>query len=298
MKVIDKTPFRAEDGSIAPMDRIQGMLKFGFDWFSRLEAQTKVLAVLEKALPQSYLALQNITLPDPDPEMELNLPGIVLVGQAGVFYLNILHESGVFRAREEEWGKIASGRFQPSRNNQLLRTQRIGKAVQLYLEKAGLKGMITVEPILITANPLTHVESVRPIVRIVMGDALERFAASLSQGARSSLGPEMVAAVGQILLTGKGLKQPKAAAPASAAPAPEAASPAAASEASSEALTFDFKEEEPALEQAPQLHPAPKTKSKRIWGMTKQQLALIAGFGLAEFCLAAAVLGFIIINSR
>jgi hypothetical protein len=38
-----------------------------------------------------------------------------------------------------------------------------------------------VEPVIMAADPGLHVESVRPLVRVVLNDAIERFAASLMQ---------------------------------------------------------------------------------------------------------------------
>lgn len=295
MKTIDKTPLRAEDGSISITDRIQGMLKYGLNWYDRIQAQDKVIPILEKSLPQNYILLRNITLGG----TEIELPALVLIGPAGVFLLNILHERSVFRAREDEWGSISNGKFVPGRTNHLTRTKRMGQVVQTFLEHAGLTGMVSTEAILMTADPVAHIESVRPIVRIVMADALERFAVSLGQG-RVALSPEMSAAVADILLTGRPLKKaesPKAA-PAAFAEAPQPGSPAAPDDLS--ALEFDFHEEaESPLEAAPQLaaqKPAGRSKSKK--GLSVAQWALLIGFGLAEFCLVAGVIAFILLESR
>lgn len=294
MKIIDKTPLRAEDGSISIMDRVQGTLKYGINWYARLEAQDKVIPVLEKALPQNFILLRNIILGG----TEIELPALILIGPAGVFLLNILHERSVFRAREDEWGTISGGKFVPERTNHLTRTKRMGQVVQTFLEHAGLSGMLTVEPILMTSDPIAHIESVRPIVRIVMADALERFAVSLGNG-RAALSPEMSAAVADILLTGRPLKKPESAKPAPAAFA-EAPQPGASSSDDSAPLEFAFNEEEEApLEQAPQLagqKPSARAKSKTA--LSAAQWALLIGFGLGELCLIVSVVAFIISNSR
>jgi len=295
VKIIDKTPFRTETGEISLVDRVQGSIKYGFNWYPRLQAQDKVIPVLERILPQNFILLRNITLGGTDIEMA----ALVLIGSPGVFLINVLHERGIYRAREGEWGTISSGKFVRERTNQLTRTQRMGKALQVFLEHAGLQGMVSTEAILVTANPVTHVESVRPIVRIVMSDALERFAASLSQG-RSTLSPETIAAVAQVILTGRGIKQ---AASAAAQPAAESTAQPEFSAASdnTDSLEFDFKDEaEAPLEEAPSLpaSTAPAVSPQGNNGLSTAQWALLIGFGLAEFCLVAGVITFIIFYTR
>ncbi len=66
-----------------------------------------------------------------------------------------------------------------------------------------------------SADPGTHIDSTRPAVRIIMSDALERFAISLSQG-RAVLSPETIFKIVKLILEGP---EPK----------PESASPAASS---------------------------------------------------------------------
>ncbi|MBA4380294.1 MAG: hypothetical protein C0393_06415 [Anaerolinea sp.] len=57
----------------------------------------------------------------------------------------------------------------------------MGRAVQVYLERQGYPGSTPIEPVLLAIEPGLHVDSIRPIVRVVLSDALERFAASITQ---------------------------------------------------------------------------------------------------------------------
>ena len=183
MKIIDKTPYRSEAGVIDILGRLQGTLKYGLTWYNRIQAQDVVIAIIEKQLGASYTLLRNVTLPN----TEINLP-LVLVGPPGVFLINVTHERGVYMAKDDEWGSITEGRstesrnFAPARINQVSRTLTFGRVLQVYLDRQGFKGVFTVESILMAADPGMHIESTRPAVRIVMSDALERFAASLAQG--------------------------------------------------------------------------------------------------------------------
>jgi len=175
MKVLDFTPFRTEDGQIAPLDRFKSMFKFGMSWFVELEAQDHVVAVLNRQLGRDFTLLRNFTLPGTEVMYTM-----ILVGPLGVYVLNVTNERGVFRAKGNEWGTMEGERFVPARENILKATVRLVALVKKYLEKQEL-GDIPVEGAILAANPGLHVDSVRPAVRIFMFDALDRFAVSAAQ---------------------------------------------------------------------------------------------------------------------
>ena len=175
MIIIDKTPYRSPNGQPSPIGQIQGMLKYGMSWQARLKAQDLVIAILEKQLDSNFALLRNVILPN----TEILLP-LVLVGPPGVFLLNVAHERGVYQARDDEWGTMIGDRFVPARINQITRTATLGRVLQTYLDRQGFKGAVVVEPILMASDPGMQIESMRPTVRVVMSDALERFAASTS----------------------------------------------------------------------------------------------------------------------
>ena len=55
--------------------------------------------------------------------------------------------------------------------------------MQAFIERQGVKLPKPVEPVILAANPGLHVESLQPAVRIILVDALERWAASLESAA-------------------------------------------------------------------------------------------------------------------
>ncbi len=205
MKIADRTPFRSESGGIDIVGRAQGTLKYGLSWYARLQAQDVVIAVLEKVLGPNYVLMRNVTLPNTD----IDLP-LVLIGPPGIYLINVTHERGVYRARDDEWGKVANGKFVPAGINHIQRTAKLGRVLQIYLDRAGYKDKLVVDPILMAADPGMHIESVRPAVRIVMSDALERFAISMNQ-ARAVQDNDTVKAIAQVIVNGP--KKEAAAAP-------------------------------------------------------------------------------------
>jgi hypothetical protein len=286
MKIIDKTPFRKEDGSISFIDRIQGTLKYGLPWYGRVQAQDKIIPVLEKHLGRSFILMRNVTLGGTDIELPM-----ILIGPPAVLVINVITDQGIFRAQEDEWGKIVGNQFVPSKINHVERTARMGKVLQVFLQRAGVTG-VTIESILLSANPGTHVESVRPVVRVVMSDALERFAASLSQ-AKSSLGPEACAGIAQAVLSGKSSRQ-------SEQDFDEKDEDESRPQIEPQANQYFFQEKSPednlrdsqTADSAESASSAKSVRKKkiRILGLTLPQVGILLGILLAWLCI---IIGFI-----
>ena len=98
---------------------------------------------------------------------------------------------GLFRAKGDEWGTVTGSSYKPEKPNLLTRTERMARAVQVFLQRQGLAEITSVEAILLCSNPAITVDSLRPIIRVIMRDALERFTVSIAQ-ARVQLTPETV----------------------------------------------------------------------------------------------------------
>jgi hypothetical protein len=185
MKIIDQTPY-FKDGEIGLLDRGRAMLKFGSLWLEEAEAQKSVMNILGKVLDKNYTLLRNVT----PPGLGTTLP-LILVGPPGVFVMYAASMTGTYSAKGDQWGTGSGDTFKPEKLNLLTRTDRMARAVQAYLQRQGYTSLPSIEAILLCADPGLYVDSVRPIIRVVMRDALERFAMSITQ-ARVLLSPEMV----------------------------------------------------------------------------------------------------------
>jgi hypothetical protein len=186
MKIIDKTPLYNEKGQLSLIDRGKAILEYGTTWMKEIEAQRAILPVFEKALDKNYTLLRNVTLP----ELDMSIP-FILAGPTGVYVMYVTHLTGMFRAKGDTWGTIIGNTYKEEKPNLLVRTDRMARAVQVYLQRQGFDMMLSVEAILLCADPSVHVDSLRPIIRVVMRDALERLAVSISQ-ARAVLSPDAV----------------------------------------------------------------------------------------------------------
>ena len=174
MKIIDQTPLVDANGQLSLVNRIQGMLKYGFSWPANLQAQETVIARLNKTIEKNHTLFRNQRLG----ASEIIVP-LIIIGSSGIFVLDATPLKGFYRARGEEWGAVSNGRFQPASINILSRTAKLAKILQVFFERQGFKLTAPVEAVLLAADPGMHIESQRPAVRVVLSDAIERFAAGL-----------------------------------------------------------------------------------------------------------------------
>ena len=197
MKVIDKTPLQNEKGEISLVQRIQGTLEHGFQWYPEMEAQQAVMAQLERVLEKGFTLIRNVTLG----RSSITEP-LILIGTPGVFVIYVTPLSGLYEAKGDEWNQIKSGHPYPADPNLMLRVGRLARALQVFLERQGFTLPGPVEPVLVAASPAMHIDSVRPMVRVVLSDAVRQFAASLLQ-ARPILRPEQAIEIADHVITPK-----------------------------------------------------------------------------------------------
>jgi hypothetical protein len=195
MKVIDKTPFLNDKGTFDFLNRYQGVLEYGASWPDEVEAQKSVIAQLEKVLEKGFTLIRNLSL-----ENSRIIEPLILVGPPGVYVLYVTPVTGFYEAKADAWNIVQNNRHTPAKVNLLGRVARLARAVQIYLNRQGVYLPGIVEPILIAASPAVHIESVRPIVRVVLSDAVKQYAASLLQ-ARALLKPESVHEIVDHLIT-------------------------------------------------------------------------------------------------
>jgi hypothetical protein len=137
-------------------------------------------------LDRNYTLLRNVK----PPGLEASFP-FILVGPTGVFVMYVTPLTGMFRAKGDQWGTITGNTFKNEKPNLMTRTERMARAIQVFLQRQGYVAITSVDAILLCSDLSVHVDSIRPIIRVVMRDALERFAISITQ-ARVVLSPEAV----------------------------------------------------------------------------------------------------------
>lgn len=141
-------------------------------------ASSVAIKVFERILDNQYILLTDLSLPG----LDVPIP-MVLIGPPGIWVIYTTSIKGVFKATEDTW-EIMDDRFRRYRlakPNLLKRTLGMSSAVRELLAVHEVR-LEHIEPALFLTDPGVHVDTARPAVRIVMVDALERFAVNLLQG--------------------------------------------------------------------------------------------------------------------
>ena len=177
MKLIENPALSSKPATPGKLDEMLSPLKLGRALTPEMEAQEAVIASLEKALDNRYVMLRNVTLEG----LDIPIP-LVLVGPPGVTVIYPSPARGVFRAKGDVWEQMDARQelYRPSSPNLLTRTELMAQAVAAYLAEK-LAAESEVEAVLFFSDPGIHVDAVRPSVRIVQVDGMDRFVAGLLQ---------------------------------------------------------------------------------------------------------------------
>ena len=301
MKIIDKTPLQDANGNISFSARVQGTLKYGFNWFAELEAQKAVIAQLDRSLEKGFVLIRNFALPN----IEVIIP-LILIGPGGISVIYATPVKGFFEAIGDQWNTVTNGRPQPASSNLLDVVAKRPRALQRYLQEQKVNLPNPVEPVLITTDPGAHIDSIRPTVRVVMSDGIKHFANSVLQ-ASPIWRTEMIYDLADRVIEPRLREEPKTVPPQSAPasdgqPASRAKAIFNASESvkpfDNNELGFAFDEGGAAIEsqQTPQsiretnpsrqlLLPKPAQSKGRIFGMSTMQVALLAVMLIIQCCI-------------
>ncbi len=175
MRMIDDSPF-VVNGEIDIANRLRGTMEHGFSWYPEMQSQKLITERLGKVLTNSFTLLRNFTIP----ETEISIP-LILIGPAGIRVMIASSVKGIFRAKGEDWMEMKGGReYKPARRNLMRQAMLMTRALERYFEGRGVT-VSGIETVLLFSDPGVHVDTMRPVTRIVLHDAMERFGASLSQ---------------------------------------------------------------------------------------------------------------------
>ena len=321
MKIIDKTPLLDEKGNLGFVQRVQGMLQFGFNWPNELQVQNAIVKFFERQLEKGYTLIRNMPLG----ESGIMVP-IILLGPTGIFVIEVTSLKGRYEAKGDAWNQEAGNGYKPAPINLIQRTTRMARALQAYIERQGVKLPVSIEPVLIAGDPGLLIDSVRPAIKVMMIDGIKAFVSGLANG-KPVLRADLVLDYAERILNPRMKREPIAPMP---EPEPEPDAPAAWEQnwhaepaqfqqqpepevsraraifgASTETksfnpndLDFALAEDDATLQAAPParraLNPAKpvqqnKPKQKMIMGMTQFQLVIVAVLGLALICVLAGL---------
>lgn len=307
MKIIDKTPLLDEKGELGIPQRIQGMMKYGFNWPNELRAQKAIITYFDRQLERGYTLIRNYTLG----QSGIMIP-VILLGPTGIQVINIIHQRGRYEVKGDQWNVEAGESYKPAPVNLVQQTLRMAKALRVFIERQGTKLPVEIEPIVIAADPGIHIESTRPAVKVTMIDGIKSFVSSLAMGS-PVMSSEAVYDLTERIINPRPPKKQSAAPvpPVAAAPSntweeesPQEVSRARAIfDASQNAKPFDPSDfdfaidEEPAFEITPPAESATqasrvesaRSRDNRTGSMTPMQLVILVALALALVCIVAGI---------
>ena len=317
MKIIDKTPLVNEKGELSVPQRVQGMMKYGFNWPTELQAQKAIVTFFDRQLEKGYTLIRNITLG----ASGITVP-MILLGPAGIYVIHVTYLRGRYEARGNAWNEESGTGFKPASVNLIQQTARMAAAVKAFIERQGVKLPVPIEPVLIAANPGLHVESVKPAVKVLMIDGIKSFVTGLSTTNRV-LSAEAVHEFTERIVNPRPVRKGTAAPAAMSQPAWEEdkTQPPPGQQVSRARAIFDASEEvkpfNPAdfdfemvdeESTADAFTPSPAdsgnaeslssqaARRKRILGMTSGQLAIVAALSVA-LLIIVAVFAYLVLAS-
>ncbi len=176
MKVLDYSSIPFAGGKLSFVDRIKGILRFGFSWVAEMKSQDVIVGYLSRVLGNKFTLLRNITIPDSNV-----LVPLILIGPHGITVMCNSTIKGVYRAKGETWNVMdnRSRQFKTTKPNLVMRTVLMSRAVGTFLSHTGFA--VEPEGVLALTNISAHVDTLRPAVRVLLADALERFGGRLMQ---------------------------------------------------------------------------------------------------------------------
>jgi hypothetical protein len=176
MRVIDCSLVEVKrsplDGLLRQLRNLIGMEE------SDQDAQERIVARLHRGLPDNrFILLRNLTLSS----FSTPIP-LTLVGPTGIYTFHVSGMKGLFRVKEDSWSEMnkTTRRYQPARVNLIRLSASYAQAAGAYLDQKG-RAHPEITPALLFSHPGVHVESVRPAIRLVLMDGIDRFIASLAQ---------------------------------------------------------------------------------------------------------------------
>lgn len=135
-------------------------------------------SALDRLLDDHYVLYKNLSIKD----AQIEIPAI-LIGPTGMVVFFPSEAGGVFRNQGETWEKLKSRgqRYAPAHPNPLSLAREMASALAGYLDKQQLECR-NLEPVVFFSNPEIHVDSIRPAVKLIMPDSLERYIAGVLNG--------------------------------------------------------------------------------------------------------------------
>ena len=175
MRTIDLSKYQAESGFAGVLKTMQGVFSYGWSWQHNRKSQEELIEILETVLGNDCILLRDVEIP----KVGRPIP-VVLLTPASLMVINPKTEQGFFRAEGKVWEELGrDDEYKPASNNLIRETWLYQKTIEGYLKQHNFSAP-TDRGVMIFVSPETHVESIRPRVRIIQADGIKNFARELA----------------------------------------------------------------------------------------------------------------------
>lgn len=185
MKLIEPTQRSVEK------DRIQmvaNQLGRFFQFYNSDEhAEDAIVARFMRGLDDRFVMLRNLQL-----EGKGVIFPPILVGPSGLVVLTVSRAKGFFKAKDDTWWEMdkTTNQFIAAHPNLLRQVKNYAQKLAEILDVHG-KSHPEILPVLVFANPGVHIETINPIIRIVLMDGVESLIDGFLKG-KEVLQPEEI----------------------------------------------------------------------------------------------------------
>lgn len=176
MKIIDYASTPGQSGKVNNfISGIQKTLNEALSGPTDAKAEEFVVERFRKSLTNKFFLLRNVTLEG----VAAPIP-MILVSPAGVYVIAATPVKGVFRVKDDTWAEMKGKdrEFQPVRPNLIQRSLQMVQSVENFFTEKGVQS-VGIQAVLMFTSPGTHVEKVRPAVRVLLIDGIEPFISGL-----------------------------------------------------------------------------------------------------------------------
>lgn len=175
MRTIDLSKFQTEPGIAGIFNTIQGIFSYGWYWQQSRKNQEELVEILDTVLGNDCVLLRDVNIP----HVGRPIP-VVLLTPASLMVINPKSQQGFFRAEGKRWEELGrNDEYQLSSNNMIRETWLYQKTIEGYLKQHNFS-IPAERGVMIFVSPETHVETIRPRVRVIQADGIKNFARELA----------------------------------------------------------------------------------------------------------------------
>jgi len=175
MRTIDLSKFQAESGIAGLFNTLQGIFSYGWHWQQSRKSQEELVEILDTVLGNDCVLLRDVNIPRVDRPIPL-----VLLTPSSLMVINPKSQQGFYRAEGKRWEELGrDDEYKLAPNNMIRETWLYQKTIEGYLKQHNFSSP-TERGVMIFVSPETHVETIRPRVRVIQADGIKNFARELA----------------------------------------------------------------------------------------------------------------------